>query len=285
MSWKLMRHHLGTWAWWLTAQGQVDNLKQEDTTTLWGFLGTQAGKCLCHSQHKATISDFKEMFCCSTLSLMRREKEKILSSSIKFPKYWQGVSFVCSCSWGSWKFVFHWPVAGYYWLDIQKQILDYWEFVTVYGRQFGTATVGKKFALWASLDHYGKRLEVTESEAGMNYFYLIIWWHSYYLSVTDTFYIYIYIYKDIFISAIFGGSTGYSRSNNVFHIPYRIDIWLSGRKNAEINGRHKSDMSLKFKHMEEHSERREQNMENERKIHTGASWGMCSEPLCWRVTT
>lgn len=86
MSWKLMRHQLGTWAWWLTAQGQVDNLRQEDTTALWGFLGTQAGKCLCHSQHKTPISDFKEMFCCSTLCSMRREKEQSLSSSIKFPE-------------------------------------------------------------------------------------------------------------------------------------------------------------------------------------------------------
>ena len=35
--------------------------------------------------------------------------------------------------------------------------------------------MGKKFALWAILDHYSKRLEVTEGEAGVNYFYLIIW--------------------------------------------------------------------------------------------------------------
>lgn len=56
-------------------------------------------------------------------------------------------------------------------------------------------------------------------------------------------------------------------------------------KNVEINGRHKSDTSLKFKYMKEHSERREQYVEYEREIHTGASWGMCSQPLYWRVTT
>lgn len=86
MSWKLIRHQLGTWTWWLTAQGWVDNLRQGDNTTLWGFLGTQAGKCLCHSQHKAPISDFKEMFCCSMFHLMEREKEQSLSSNIQFPE-------------------------------------------------------------------------------------------------------------------------------------------------------------------------------------------------------
>lgn len=34
----------------------------------------------------------------------------------------------------------------------------------------------------------------------------------------------------------------------------------------EINDRHKSDTSLKFKYMEEHSERRKQYVENERKF-------------------
>lgn len=53
----------------------------------------------------------------------------------------------------------------------------------------------------------------------------------------------------------------------------------------EINGRHKSGMNLKFRYMGEHNEGRDQCVEDEGEIHTGAFLGMCSEPLCWRVTS
>ena len=111
--WKLVKRQVGTWAWRVTVQGWADNLRQEDSTTLRGYLGTQAGRCLCHSQHKAPISEVKEMILLSYFPF-HEKRERVEPFFTQSPQHTDKVDLLSEFACSRWPrgFVFPWPPVG-----------------------------------------------------------------------------------------------------------------------------------------------------------------------------